>query len=117
MTSNSARVAIILMPNCFTLTRITDPKAGPVKLQEIDAEMCKHFNVPCDDTNWYNGWYYYIGFMLAIGKSWKWLEDDMLGECLRSPYNSPAFEYWSINLDILNWLKANFTQNAWYECK
>lgn len=105
------------MPACFSLTRRSAIDKGPVNLQQIDAEICEHFQVPCDAEHWCNNWYNYIGFMLAIGKSWKWLYDDMLGECLSQPYASPGFKHWSFMLDILCFLEKEFTSDAWREFK
>jgi hypothetical protein len=52
------------MPNCFQLCR--DGQA--VALQQIDEEMCNHFNAPCDPVRWFRGWYDFIGFDLATGR-------------------------------------------------
>lgn len=105
------------MPNCFTLTRRSNLEAGPVVLQKIDDELREHFHAPPDKVNWFNGWYNYIGYFLAFGWSWTKLRQDIDAECLMSPVDSGAHKHWALNRDILDWLEANFTSDAWYELK
>ncbi len=83
------------MPNCFQLSR---PGVGPVALQTIDEEMCKHFEVPCDPVRWYREWYNIIGLGLACGKSFEQLRNIL-----------PQ------HLDIIDWLDSQFTADAWVE--
>lgn len=103
------------MPNCFSLTRKSDLKAGPVKLTTIDEEMCKHFNVPCDPKLWYHYWYDIIGFGIATGKSLddqrKIIEEQIIRNTEDSEYDS-----WDKRtLEIINWLDENFTSDTWAE--
>lgn len=89
------------MPNCFTLTRKSDPAAGPVDLVTIDEEMCQHFNKPVDSERWLHDWYDLIGFGLACGKDWAGLHEVFKG--------SPEL------VEIIDWLEANFITDAWAE--
>ncbi len=92
------------MPNCFTLTRKSDPDAGPVTFAQIDEELCKHLGVECHPKQYYLGWYDGIGYALAIGKNW-----DQIRETLREyNYDEEAFK-------IVDFLEENFVANAWAE--
>lgn len=85
------------MPNCFQLLR--DGSALP--LNQIDEEICRHFNEPCHKTRYYQGWYDTIGFDLAAGQSF---------DQIRTAYaDFPKL------VEIANWLEANFTVRHWYE--
>ena len=59
------------MPNYFELARKSNPEAGPVVLQELDEELCKHFGVPCDAKRYLGGWYDSIGLSLAMGDTFE----------------------------------------------
>lgn len=102
------------MPNCFSLTRRSALEAGPVVLQQIDDEMRAHFGAPEDPNHWLNGWYDYIGFSLAMGKSPEWLQQDIDGEIL-SAKDESTLKFWSEMRDIHGWLFTNFTHDAWAE--
>lgn len=99
------------MPNYFMLTRKSDPEAGGVKFTDIDAEMCAHFNVPCDENKWYMDWYRYLGLALAHGKTF-----DEVRQAAKSDAEShdcttdPDCIRW---LEIIDWLDNNFTPSAW----
>lgn len=88
------------MPNCFSLTRKSDPSAGPVSLQLIDDEMREHFGEEPDPKNWYLYWYETIGFSLACGKDWEWIRK-----------NNEA------RVHIVKWLEENFIVDAWAEVR
>jgi hypothetical protein len=102
------------MPNRFSLTRRSALADGPVSLQQIDKEICEHFFLPCSEEEWHHGWYNYIGFHLAMGWSFERLGQDIEGEILCAKDRS-AINYWGHMQDILNWLAANFTPDAWAE--
>lgn len=87
--------------NCFTLTRKTAPDAGPVTLQDVDAEMCAHFGAPVHERFWYRGWYNVIGLALSMGSTFARMREISL-------------EY-PETLAIIDWLDANFESNAWYQ--
>jgi len=89
------------MPNCFTLTRKSDPAAGPVKLTLIDEELCAHLGVEVHPSNWCFGWYDIVGFALAMGKSFAEIREF-------------CEDYEDLH-PIIDYLDANFTTNAWAE--
>jgi hypothetical protein len=86
------------MPNCFTLTRKTDPQAGPVAFAVIDAEMCKYFGVDCDGKKYYEDWYTWVGLNAALGVPLAQIR--------------PADER---HAAIVKWLDDNFTTDGWAE--
>ncbi len=89
------------MPNCFQL--LCDGQ--PVVLVDVDAEMCRHFNVECDLKQWHCYWYDFIGSDLAAGRT--------LDQIIAAyPTELPEFPELVL---IAEWLKANFTTRAWYE--
>lgn len=87
------------MPNCFSLTRKTEPEKGPVNLQQIDDEMRVAFNQPPDAEHWYYCWYDCVGLPLACGKSFAWIKEQYDGDA----------EF----LKVVQWLDDNFTVDAW----
>lgn len=96
------------MPNCFQLFKKGSKQ--PEVLQVVDSAICEHFNTPCDTVNWHHGWYDYIGFMLAMGKDWQWLKDDLR--------DNPWDEKGSAHMrDIVDFLESNYTTSAWYETR
>ena len=102
------------MPNCFSLTRKSDLEAGPVVLQVIDEEMCKHFGVPCDPKIYHAYWYQTIGFSLACGKTFEDIRDDVRSQIANATdilHNLQDLH----QIAICDWLEANFTTNAWAE--
>lgn len=102
------------MPNCFTLTRKSNPEAGPVEFTEIDEEMCRHFGVPCDPVQWYMKWYCFAcEWGIALGATLKQLVDDWEDEHLLFDDEPSEFDIrWH---EILVWLDENFTSDAWAE--
>lgn len=89
------------MPNCFTLTRKSNPEAGPVPFATIDDEICAHLNVEANKAFWYAGWYDQIGLMIAIGKSWSEIRE--------------IFEDSTKLLPVIDYLETNFTPDVWYQ--
>lgn len=97
------------MPNYFTLTRKSNLEAGPVKLQEIDEELCKHFNVPCDPDKWYLHWYDFVGFALACGKTF----DQLIADTKEYIIKDPDYEDLKKHLALLEYLNEHYTSDAW----
>lgn len=93
------------MPNCFSLTRKSEPGSGPVSLIQIDEEICKHLNVEHDPVKYYKDWHDNIGFALACGRDFAWI---------RYAYATYYDVEW---LPIIDYLDANFKPNIWYEHK
>jgi hypothetical protein len=95
------------MPNCFSLTRKSNPEAGAVPLAQVDKEMCEHFNVPCNPVKYYQDWYNWLGYGFAMGRSF----DDM--RAYIKEHDNP--ELMDHDLEIVDWMEANFTPDAWAE--
>lgn len=87
------------MPACFQLTRKGD--TSPAMLEDIDRAVCQRFpeDFTYSATN-YGPWYEYIGFMLALGKSFDEILDKLqMGRMHR----------------VTAFLAENYTNDAWYE--
>jgi len=89
------------MPNYFTLTKNGNDK--PSAINDIDIELCAHFGESVDDDRYFMEWYNTIGLALAMGKTW----DDIIG----------IFEGDMLTLEIVVYLRENYTANAWYQHK
>lgn len=89
------------MPNCFTLTRKSEPEKGPVPFNLIDGEMCEHFKVPVHPKLYYEYWYDIYGFAVACGST--------IREVIERHEEYPRIQA------IGEWLDENFTTNAWAE--
>lgn len=103
------------MPNCFSLTRKSDPEAGSVSLVKIDEEMCVRFLAPVDPVKWHCYWYDIIGFALACGKSF----EDQRARSAERLAQLPSDDQYGRECeqhitDMINWLDANFISDAWY---
>lgn len=103
------------MPNCFNLTRKSAPEAGPVPRVTIDEEMCAFFGLPCDPVKWHHGWHDDIGFGLALGESLEKQRADTLKKIdgMIGIGNEDGALWQGHKLEIINWLDAHFTTNAW----
>lgn len=101
------------MPNCFQLFR--KGVAEPMILQKVDDEMRVAFGAPADDKHWFNGWYDYIGFLCALGKSWDEIRADNLDGLKSWPDDPDYAKHVELNARIIDWLDANFTTSSWAE--
>ena len=101
------------MPNCIQLYPVNSNQ--PATFQAIDDEMRKHFNAPADPDNWYHGWYNYVAFLLAFGKTYQSLRQDMDEECLTKPIESDAWKWAAKMRDIIDWMEARYRPNCWAE--
>jgi hypothetical protein len=101
------------MPACFQLY----PKGSdqPAKFQEIDAELCHVFNTDCHPDYYLCGWYNYIGFSLAIGKTFEEIRQTIDEGILSNNTSTKEHAWWCDIRDILDYLDANYTSNAWTE--
>lgn len=96
------------MPNRFTLTRKSDPNAGPVPLRKVDEEICAMMGVPVHPRLYHLDWYGTIGFALAMGDTFEKIQADIVkGDWVPM---GPL-------LHIATWLDENFVANAWVERK
>lgn len=100
------------MPNYFSLTRKSNPAAGPVPLATIDDEMREHFKAPADPNNYYWHWVDIIGFALATGATFAELRDRYTSyrNAAETPEDASVQQK---GLDIVNWLDEHFISDAW----
>jgi hypothetical protein len=89
------------MPNCFTLTPIG--KTEPALLTSVDEAICNHFGAPVDPVKYYFGWFDCIGFRLATGSSFDKMEAE---------FSAEDEDYYRRMLEIVKFLKANYTSDA-----
>ena len=84
------------MPNCYSLT----PKGAdqPERLIAIDEKMCAHFGVTPDPVTWFKNWENIEGLGFAMGFDFA-----------RQREINPD------RADIIDWLEANYTVDAWAE--
>jgi len=79
----------------------------PERLDVVDAMMCYHFRVECDERRYHAWWFDIIGFKLALGQTW-----DEVRRNIRDFTEDWVWEARTQHLiDIVNWLEANFTVN------
>lgn len=74
-------------------------KAPPERFQDIDAKMCKHFDVECHEKHWYYEWYNLFGLPLAAGKTFDYLREEHNGSLQ--------------HVNILTWLEENYTVHCY----
>ena len=91
------------MPNAFSLTRKSDPAAGPTPLAKIDEEICQMLGVDVDPKLYAFGWYDVIGFRLAMGQSFAQIKAEV--------------QNYKPMPQICDWLEENFVPDAWYSPK
>ena len=84
------------MANCFRLLSREDGQ--PVLLTEIDNRMAEHFGEEPHETKWFRYWYDKAGFSFAMGRT-----------------IAETRELFPEDNDILDWIDANFTIDAWAE--
>lgn len=89
------------MPACIQLFK--KGESTPTTFQQIDEEICAHFNVPCDPVRWYEQWYDCICVFLAMGKSFDYVRE--------------TYKDYPRLVEITDWLEANYRPNAWYQVK
>lgn len=100
------------MPNCFTLSLKSEP-SKPVLFAKIDEEICSHMGAEVHPTNWYIGWYDYIGFMLAVGKSFDEI-NGLIVECIEDSKTPEGHAHWSKMQQVNHFLAERYVSDAWY---
>lgn len=100
------------MPVCFNLTLRGETE--PSLLTKVDEHICETFNVPCDPVKWYNAWYDYIGFRLALGWNWAKIETEVDEDIARQTTDEYRAFYQRMK-EILNFLQSNYSANGWRE--
>lgn len=106
------------MPNCFQLTRKTEPEKGPVSLNAIDAELCGVLGREVHPTAYCMGWFDYIGFKLAMGRSFEEIKAKIISSIAENQgagKEAGDVEYYQDMLTLANYLDANFTSDSWAE--
>ena len=88
------------MPACFSLTK--KGNSEPSKFSDIDAELCSHFNQPCDPVKYLAGWYDAIGLSIALGQS----IDQIITRYENTEYTGLYF--------IAMYLKEHYVPDTWY---
>ena len=99
------------MPNFFTLTRKSNPEAGPVDFVTIDEEICAHCGVTPDPDRYLDGWYDSIGFRLAFGKSWDEIRKDFSLQAMEANERDDGAPYSVLMhrlMRITDWLEERF---------
>jgi hypothetical protein len=115
------------MPNYFVLYRKSDVEcacgighAQPQVFQQIDIEMCQYFGVDVHEKYYFCGWYDYIGYLLATGRSFADIEQLILKNLFErksvgdSRHAKQEREWSAEMLQVNNWLRERFTTDAWY---
>lgn len=105
------------MPNYFSLTRKSNPEAGPVDFVTIDEEICAAFEVTPHSEHFVDGWYDSIGFRLAFGKSWDEIRGDFVlqrAEADNRDDGAPYSDLMSRLIAIANWLEERFAVDCGY---
>lgn len=97
------------MPVCFQL--IDRCTGQPAVLQQVDSHICQALDLPWSQTKWVNGWYDFIGFLLACGKSFPQVTD----LCHDDPYSSG--DHWLTMRRINHFLMERYESSAWWEPK
>lgn len=104
------------MPNCFQLTRKSDLKAGPVKLNDIDRELCDHFKQPFSTEKYMWYWYDIIGFKLAMGKTFAQAKEDLIQQQAALEKDDTIMrECYDNLLELVSYLDEHYTSDAWYQ--
>jgi hypothetical protein len=97
------------MPNCIQLTRIGSRE--PSTFQDIDTAICASLGFQWDETRWAEGWYDFICFALACGRSFEWIGNNLQEQMAKGAD-------WALPLLRINhFLLENYTSDAWYEFK
>ncbi len=97
------------MPQCFQLFR--QGSNAPQSFSVVDNAICAYLDVEADADKYVNGWYDYIGFELACGKTFV-----EIGEGLQR-YVVEGRPWALLMLKINHFLLANYTSQAWWEPK
>lgn len=104
------------MPNCFSLTRIGDSE--PTALDMIDRDLCQTFGIAYSPKLYACQWFDAIGFLLACGKSWDDIVDNLNGYITQSELNGNASDYREMDymhLAFVHHLRQHYVANAWGE--
>ena len=100
------------MPACFQLFRKSEGQnAAPCKLNTIDEELCKLLGKEIHPTLYVGCWFDYIGFKLAIGKTFAQIREAIAAN--KAEYGDT--EFYDDMLKMADYLDENFSPSAWTE--
>jgi hypothetical protein len=95
------------MPNCFTLTRRGADE--PESLSTIDEKLCQVLGVPVHPTKYVVDWCSTIGFSLACGKDWDYIENTL------RRYADEGDKEDQQALRCCQYLREHYVVNVWCE--
>ncbi len=103
------------MPNCVSLSR----DGVKVSFNDIDAEICKMMGVDVNPEFYAFGWYDSICGRLAYGRTFEEIKDSFEGEIKEARALAPGMrdsrvKFYENLIKILEYLKDNYTHDAWY---
>jgi len=104
------------MPNCFQLTRRGE--TVPASLAQVDSAICQALELTWDPKHWAYGWYDYIGFKLASGRTFQQITDDIRAFIIKDRTKPDAAEWLEIDyvlLRINHFLLENYQSDCWVE--
>ena len=102
------------MATHFTLTRRTNPNAGPAALQEIDNELCAALGIAPSPGSYYHQWVDTIGRALTAGQSFNEIIEDCreASEVQSNIDNHEGISYWTTKLKIAEYLNQHYVSEA-----
>lgn len=102
------------MPNCIQFFRKSTGE-GPLKMgvvdQEIRAYLGKPWTGPKEELEPVAGWYEWVAFWCAMGKSWEWIRKQTISLRADGEADLAVQEM----LKIINFMESNYSTNAWAE--
>jgi hypothetical protein len=100
--------------NCFQLRKIGEKEAST--LASVDNAICAHFGVAPHPTRYYHFWYDCIGFRLAMGKSLPEIKA-LFTQYIEEAKTTEAKDGYRHSIEIVDFLAAHYTPDAWSERK
>ena len=92
----------------FQLISKATGKATP--FNQIDEELCAHFDQPVNDEQYLAGWYNSIGCRTATGRT----IDEIRAEFQSYIDKGDHPEHYKVLLEILSFLEEHYTTSSWY---
>lgn len=94
----------------------------PSRLIDIDNDMRDALGEPADDSEFLAEWYNYVGFRLAVGRTWEQVAESVERDIRSATKNEDGWpqdvvdDYLALCLlrrRIVEWLAENYTSSAW----